>query len=308
MLVSEDMKKYIARIFIFFAIMISLDVVVGYLSDYLVENAKSGATLKNEYICEKTKEDILIFGSSRAVHHYNPLIIQDSLNMTCYNCGYDACGIITAYGLLRTLYKHYTPKAILYEVTPKYDCLEGDNSSYLGPLKLIYSKSDIEDVFENVSYNEKFKMKSGMYRVNTKFIQLVTDNVKNEKSIMQGFLPIDGKMNYEPKIVAPDKHENYDNLKVFYLNKFVELCRSNGISLVFMVSPSYKMTSDAELEYMVRFAEKNNIPFINYYCYKPITENKEFFYDGVHMNKTGADEYTKVFVSENKDFLMSLNK
>jgi len=26
------------------------------------------------------------------------------------------------------------------------------------------------------------------------------------------------------------------------------------------------------------------------------------------MNKTGADEYTKVFVSENKDFLMSLNK
>ena len=68
------------------------------------------------------------------------------------------------------------------------------------------------------------------------------------------------------------------------------------------------MTSDAELEYMMKFAEKNNIPFINYYCYKPITENKEFFYDGVHMNKTGADEYTKVFVSENKDFLMSLNK
>jgi hypothetical protein len=59
-------------------------------------------------------------------------IIQDSLNMTCYNCGYDACGIITAYGLLRTLYKRYTPKVILYEVTPKFDCLEGDNFSFLG--------------------------------------------------------------------------------------------------------------------------------------------------------------------------------
>ena len=87
------MKKYIAKIFIFFVIMVSLDVVVGVLSDYLVTNAKSGATQKSEYICEKTKEDILIFGSSRAVHHYNPLIIQDSLNMTCYNCGYDACGM-----------------------------------------------------------------------------------------------------------------------------------------------------------------------------------------------------------------------
>lgn len=302
------MKKYIAKIFIFFVIMVSLDVVVGVLSDYLVRNAKSGATQKSEYICEKTKEDILIFGSSRAVYHYNPLIIQDSLNMTCYNCGHEGCGIITAYGLLRALYKHYTPKIILYEVTPKYDCIEGDNTSFLGPLKLIYSKSDIEDIFENVSYNEKFKMKSGMYRVNSKFIQLVTENVMNRNPTIQGFLSEDRHMNFEPKIVAPEKTENYDSLKVSYLNKFVELCRSNGISLVFMVSPSYKMTSDAELEYMMIFAEKNNIPFINYYCYKPITENKEFFYDGVHMNKTGADEYTKVFVSENKDFLMSLNK
>ncbi len=30
------MKKYIAKIFIFFVIMVSLDVVVGVLSDYLV--------------------------------------------------------------------------------------------------------------------------------------------------------------------------------------------------------------------------------------------------------------------------------
>ncbi len=228
--------------------------------------------------------------------------------MTCYNCGYDACGIITAYGLLRTLYKRYTPKVILYEVTPKFDCLEGDNFSFLGPLKLIYSKSDIEDVFENVSYNEKFKMKSGMYRVNSKFIQLITENVMNRNQTIQGFLPEDRQMYFEPENVAPEINENYDNLKVSYLNKFVELCKNKGISLVFMVSPSYKATNDAYFEYMMKFAEKNNIPFINYYCYKPITENKEFFYDVVHMNKTGADEYTKVFVSENKDFLMSLNK
>jgi hypothetical protein len=302
------MKKYIVKIFIFFAIMISLDVVVGYLSDYLVENAKGGATLKNEYICEKTKEDILIFGSSRAFHHYNPQIIQDSLNMTCYNCGYDACGIITAYGLLRTLYKRYTPKVILYEVTPKFDCLEGDNFSFLGPLKLIYSKSDIEDVFENVSYNEKFKMKSGMYRVNSKFIQLITENVMNRNQTIQGFLPEDRQMDFEPENVAPEINESYDSLKVSYLNKFVELCKNKGISLVFMVSPSYKATNDAYFEYMIKFAEKNNIPFINYYCYKPITENKEFFYDEIHLNRKGADEYTKTFVSENKDFLMSLNK
>ena len=81
------MKKFLFRIVLFFALILVVDVVVGKVFAYMVDNAKGGDNGRNNYICNTVNADVLVFGSSRAFHHYNPIIIEDYLGKSCYNCG-----------------------------------------------------------------------------------------------------------------------------------------------------------------------------------------------------------------------------
>lgn len=299
------MKKYIIGITIFFVCLFCADRLVGLVSDYLVEHAISGETQKNEYICDRTNEEILIMGSSRAVHHYDPRIVEDSLGLSCYNCGYDGCGSITAYGLLNILSKRYSPKAIIYEITPEFDYLktDKDNTKYLGPLKNYYDRAGIDSVFMTVSPTERWKMCSYMYRINSKAIQMLSENIMKRNETIKGFQAKGTSMSYEPIIDETHKELQYDDVKIKYLKGIISLCKKHEIKLVFSVSPSYKKTDSYVYAYAEDLAKVNRIPFITHYSDTMINRNKENFYDQVHMNMKGAQTFTKVFVSELKSII-----
>jgi hypothetical protein len=300
------MKKYIIGIFAFFLCFFCADRLVGYISYYLVEHAISGETQKNEYICDRTNEDILILGSSRAVHHYDPRIIEDSLGLSCYNCGYDGCGSITAYGLLNILSKRYSPKVIIYEITPEFDYLQydkKDNTKYLGPLKNYYDREGIDSVFMMVSPIERWKMYSYMYRINSKAIQMLSENIIKRNETIKGFHTKETLMSYEPDIDDTRKDLEYDDVKILYLKKIISLCKNHKIKLIFSVSPSYKKTDSYAYTYAKDLAKVNDIPFISHYADTLINRNKKNFYDQVHMNMNGAQTFTKVFVSDLKNII-----
>lgn len=285
--------------------MVALDIMIGSAAGYLIDHAKSGATFKNKYICDRTSEDILIMGSSRGVHHYDPRIIQDSLGMTCYNCAYDGCGSITAYGLLIILTEHYTPKVIIYDVQPSFDYLKADkdNSKYLGALKYFYDRDGIDSLFIKINPAEQWKMKSWMYRLNSTSIQLVSEFLMNRNETFQGYMPRARKMNYEPEIDEKRQELNVDPLKMECFHRIVNICKSRGIKLIFSASPSYKKTDDYEYDLAKEVAKKNGIPFVTHYCDTTINCNKDYFYDSVHMNETGATEFTNIIVGELKRLL-----
>lgn len=300
------MKKYIIGILAFFLCLFCVDRLVGYVSDYLVEHAISGETQKNEYICDRTNEDILILGSSRAVHHYDPRIIEDSLGLSCYNCGYDGCGSITAYGLLNILSKRYCPQIIVYEITPGFDYFkhDKDNTKYLGPLKNYYDREGIDSIFMTISPTECWKMYSHMYRINSKAIQMFLENIMKRNETIKGFHTKEISMSYEPD----EKNEyeirsEYDEVKIMYLKRIISLCKKRGIKLVFLVSPWYKGNGWEEFTYAVDLARINDIPFITHYSDTLINRNKENFYDPAHMNMKGAQTFTKVFVSDLKNII-----
>ena len=91
------MKKYLIKIGLFFLLVAIVDVAVGKTFSYLLDHVKGGDNGRNNYICDSLRTDILVFGSSRAIHHYNPLILTDSLGLSCYNCGQDGNGSILNY-------------------------------------------------------------------------------------------------------------------------------------------------------------------------------------------------------------------
>ena len=162
------MKKFLFKILLLSIIIFVTDKSIGCIFKFLQHHSKGGDTGTMEYIANNMNEDILIFGSSRAIHHYDPRIIADSLLESCYNCGRDGNGIIFSYGMYQLFKDRYTPKVIIYDIMDEYDLLKNDNEKYLDWLRYYYNKSEIDSIFITVNSNEKYKMISQMRRYNPK--------------------------------------------------------------------------------------------------------------------------------------------
>ena len=61
------MHRFLLKVFIFFALLFLFDNVIGYTMDYVLNHIEVGGQQRDNYICNQANEDILIFGSSRAV-------------------------------------------------------------------------------------------------------------------------------------------------------------------------------------------------------------------------------------------------
>ena len=289
------MKKFLIKVITFFALLAILDYATGRVLDYLSVHAKGGMTQRDNYICEELETDILLCGSSRCVHHYNPRIISDSLGLSCYNSGQNGNGIILLYGRLQMIKSHYIPKLIIYDINPSFDLLLGeDNHKYLTWLKPHYYRKGISEIFQSVDKTEKYKMLSSMYRYNSHFLELAIDyfhpiiNVDNN-----GFVPIAKEMD-KSKIkkrndITKTKYE-FDPLKLDYLNKYVDEVDNK---LIFVVSPIWYGMDTAQLQPLMDLCKRRNIRLLDYSNNPKYVHNNIYFKDGTHLNARGADEFTK---------------
>ena len=152
------MKKFLINIVIFFAVVIACDYLMGSVLLFMNLNSKVADNGRNNMINKEMTADIVILGSSRALHHYVPQIIEDTLGLTCYNAGTDGQGIILNYGRYQMLSQRYTPKIIIYDICPEYDLNTNDNSRYLKWLKPYYFDSSVREIFKDISCEESLKI------------------------------------------------------------------------------------------------------------------------------------------------------
>lgn len=297
--IFKNMKRFVGRIVIFFALVFAADLLIGQVFSYLTAHPKGGENKRNNYICNQVAEDILVYGSSRAEHHYNPHIIADSLNMSCYNCGQGGMGIILSYARYMMACQRYHPKAIFVEVTPYLDLLkESDNSTSLKYLRAYYDKEGIPEVFESIDPAEKYKMYSRLYRYNSNFVQIIGDYIHPLSSDgTNGFHPMTGGLDTMKISIKPyPKTYSFDSLKLSYLNKLVDL--SESTTVVFVVSPIWYGMDTRSLAPIKELAEKRNLKFIDFSNSPKYVHNNTFFKDGTHLNAQGADEFTRDLIAE----------
>ena len=291
-----DMKKFIVKVACLFIIVIAIDYSAGVVFPYLVAHAKGGDNKRNNYICLETNEDILIFGSSRAIHHYHPTIISDSTGMTCYNCGQNGNGVILNFGRLLMIEKRYSPKMIIYDISNTFDLTAGeDNRKYLAWLKAYYDHEGISNVFASVDSIEIYKMMSNLYRYNSKCVQIVSDYIHPMQPLgINGFRPLNAKMDtmkINRKVSKSESLPQWDDLKISYIYKFIEM--SKGSKLVFVMSPIWYGMDESQYEIIKTICRDNKIPFYDFSNNPKYVHHNEYFKDGSHMNSVGAEEFTK---------------
>ena len=294
------MKRFLVRILIFLLLCIIVDRLVGFGFQHMFIHSKGGYVKHHINIIDKSEAPLLIFGSSRAVHHYNTAILSDSLNIETYNCGQDGNGIILAYGEWLQIKKRYTPKILLYDISLSFDTHIGhDNHRYLGWLKPFYNRDGIPDIFSSVDSTENIKMSSMMYRYNYNALQIITDYFHPIHHFNQnGYLPLKVDSINKKKIKEPGSHQyKIDTLKIFYLEKLIQSASPNT-QIVFIYSPSWYGVDNNLLAPILELCNKYNILFLNYGNNKKYYHNNSYFADGMHMNSKGADEFTKDLIPQ----------
>lgn len=299
------MKKFVCKVVLFLIGLFLIDFALGLGARYLISHAKGGDTGLNNYICHQMKEECLIFGSSRGMHHYDPHIIEDSLKLSCWNCAKDGNGIILMYGRYKMISARYTPKVLIYDVQTSFDLLDGDNHQYLGGLRYDYDEPSIDSIFWSVDKTERYKMLLNGYRYNSQWLQLISDNLHPLQSDDKGYRPMDKKMIYKPKKEqAKQEAYQYDSLKLFYMEKLIMSCQAKGTRLIFAISPQFETFDDEVYKPLKELCAKYQVPLMNHYCDKDFVTTSDYFYDSVHMNRIGATKYTKKLVGEIKDIIL----
>ena len=296
------MKKFLVKILLFFISVAVVDVIYGFACQYMNDHSKGGGIKSRYYVCKESKEDVLIFGSSRAKHHYVPDIIEDSLGVSCYNTGEDGNGIILCYGFLKMITQRYSPKLIIYDVTG-FDMYVDDNMKYLDLMKPYYFEQGIDSVFWSVNPNTRYMMLSNLYRYNTTCLRVLGNFIHPMNNYPKGYCGLNKVMDYEPIIKNPS-NKTVDELKIFYFEKFIQLAQCKDIKLVCSVSPTYKAPlSDSFYSPVMLLCQQYGVPFLYYNADSEFINNKCFFADREHINNKGAQQFTIKLISKIKSML-----
>lgn len=292
------MGRLLYKVFLFAGIAVVLDFSIGFILDYMLDRAKGGLDARNNYICLKTHEDVLIMGSSRAAHHYNPELITQLTGLSCYNCGQDGNGIVLSYGFWKLISKRYHPKMLIYEITPSHDLLKDhDNHRYLGILKPYYYHDGIPQIFEDVDPTEKYKMMSNLYRYNSKALNVFTNFLHPVSEVgYKGFLPVDKEMDLmkiSQKKDSSMREANYkfDPLKMEYFKNLID--EAGDTKLIFVVSPTWYGMDTNQFLPLVRLCQSKGVPLLDFSNSAKYVHNNKLFYDPGHLNLKGANEFTK---------------
>lgn len=235
-------NRHIQYILLLVVFTVVMDFAFGKLYEglYFSEESRQNDRLIHSVL--GTHEDILIFGSSRALHHYNPKVIEDSLGMSCYNVGAGGQNIYYHLALLKSTLEHYTPKIVIlelmsidFEITPS----QWDKEK-LGTLLPFYHKSEAAKVAVLRRGNfEQFKNISQIYGFNSLQYNIMRNNFCPTNNDIQGFVPILGRVWNRSIESKPCTLGAFDDSKISALNEFINTCIKNNIKGFVFISPIF---------------------------------------------------------------------
>ena len=312
------MKKFIIT-GIAFAI---ISILPLYVLDILVttglKKSKSDTyTTINKIVDGTLTADIIINGSSKALVQVSPKILDTILNQYSYNLGMDGNEFIPQL-LQYQLYREFNPKPKMVIQIVGNDFLQKKEEligymRFAPYLKLngVKGMTDQYKGFSFLDYHLPFVRYSG-------YFGLIMDGLLSNLGIHS---QIDSKYKgYQEKDVTWDdsfnkfKEANPKGIQITMnesskekFKKYVESVVQDDITIVMVYPPTYAPSQDLIrnkneiIDFYKEVAKLNNISFLDYSS-NPISEDVNYFYNSQHLNKNGAEKFTKLLASDIKNY------
>lgn len=314
------MRKFIKHIFYFVLPILILAYPLDVLISSQLKKSRTFAfgelTTWNDLYNGRVSADLVIYGSSRAWVHFDPKIFESELGLPTYNLGIDGHNFWLQYYRHQLLMKlNKKPTTIIQSI---------DVFTLQKREKLFNKRQFLPYMLFNPELKEFTKTYKGystfdyyipLYRyfgnskaLNETIYTTFSNNRKSDKGRIQGYKgnegPWIGNLK-EDKVKWSGYEANIDQQSLELFIQFLEECKSEGINVILVYSPVYiegqnfiKNTNEI-ISLFETIARDRNIEFMNY-SNSEIAENKKLFYNVLHLNKTGAELFSKELVKDLK--------
>ena len=303
----------------YFLLFITPIIIIAYFVDvFISKNLKySNRYAEKEYptwnaIYEgKINSDLLIFGSSRAWIHIDPIMISDSLGISSYNLGIDGHNFWLQDLRYRELLKHNKrPKFIICSLD--YFTLKKNKELYNSEQFLPYMlwNKDIKNStisyegFSTIDYEIPLLRYYGNYNAVETALRFSLGRLSNPITRVKGYQGRDEVWNSDfdnAKASIKRLEVTLDKPTIVLFENFLKECKSNNIKLIFVYTPEYiegqKFVSNREQIFGLynKFSEEYQIPFYDF-SNDSISYQKKYFYNASHLNKLGSQLFTKKLI------------
>jgi len=295
--------KFGSNAIILISLFILTDQVIGRVLRHFYFKQESGLYYRTTYAIDSTKADILVFGSSRANHHYVPEVFEDRLNLSFYNSGRDGNFLLNNYGIFKAVLKRYTPKIIIFDINNDELLYEKTNYDRLSSLLPYYKDHpEIRNIIELKSPYEKFKLISEIYPFNSSLITMAIGNMRINKIRIidqKGYIPLINKINDTILYTTEYKEGIVDSNLVNAVREINYYCKLKKIDLVFIQSPVYaNIKNTFSNEFFEKFAMDEKIMYLNFNNNPQFLTKPEYFQDQNHLNNGGARFFSNLVVEQ----------
>lgn len=236
---------------------------------------------------DSTKYDFVFIGSSRCIHHVNPLTF-DSLGYTSINYGYASVGPRENLLLTRLILKNRNVKTLVVQIDESQSSQFDDlahipflphEESLIGFKDSLYSQYLYYRIpyFKYIKNNQELGLRNvimGLFNKNPSWV--------NKKGfvplIAEGISDIGFETSKEQKLI----HVAHEYLEI------EKLCKTKDVNLIFFTAPI--LQSPSEFQFGFTSADYMN--------YSDSLQFSNFYKDRIHLNSEGAQEFTNMLVKQ----------
>lgn len=315
------MNRYISRgikIVVTLLLVIIADQVIGLVLRNLYFNQKAGQNQTLRFAFRDCKADIVVFGSSQAQHNYDPRIIGDSLNMSCYNAGQNGGhSILLQYAQIKILTERYSPKMIILDFHPdRIAEVPGDYDRLSILLPYYKEYPELRPLILLRSPYEKIKLMSAIYPFNSNIIDIIRYNTNTRAARrldFEGYVPLEGVMNVN--MLKPGTGSTTqpvptaDTNMINALENIISLCKEKNIPLFIISSPLFHTVNEKPnppspaAKLSLEIINRNKVNYIDFSFDPKFAGHLEWFYDIQHINTEGSKIYSNMIADTLRKFL-----
>lgn len=298
MATKADLKSLLKSCLLVVVLFFAADQAIGLYLEDLFSKQKKGEYHEIAHALKHVDEDVVIFGSSRAVRHYDPLIIEDSLKLSAFNVGKLGNTLLYSDAVFEQILSYHRPKMVILDVSPiefaRSESERGQKSMVNALLKFDHLPL-IENKIQSVSPRElilsklfrTYKFNSALYTL------LVNDSGNSDLEATRGFEARKGVKVSEHLVNEHNADYKEDPLVVNTFRNFLKKAKENNIEVHVVISPTTLKQTNTSVAKIKSITKAFGFNFIDV-SFRPEFRQVSFYYDQTHLNEVGAKKFSEL--------------
>lgn len=303
------------RVGIFLIALILCDLIFGAVAKVIFYSQKTGKYARLTYLVKADTSDIIVLGSSHALHHLVPEIMQDSFHESTFNYGTNGQKLLFNKAIYEIRARRSKPKMIILNVDADWFFDKHNQQDRMADLFPYYgSVGDV--VFDNFSRKDRFighlKFLSRTFPYNSTIVHVIKYKLKPQYD-QRGYEPLDGvidSLQLDAMLHAERERSKmkwlepaYDSSLINLFGQFVDEINKNNIRLFVIFSPDLLKPDRTEIfmdEKVKKICDDKTVPTLDFSNSDVFNDQRLLFHDVSHLNDSGARIFTKMLVDSIK--------